>query len=186
MLRKRFKNPSQGNKASLLYRRANEEWRKGRLRSAFRLMLAAAEAGATPAFRIVAQFYDDGEGVRRNKRAALYWYRLAYYDGDGAAANNIGCIWRDRDNFTRALFWFQRAVELGDADANLNIAKIYLRKGRLDEAARYLEKTSRSRQVTAGSREEARVLLTDMRGKATRRAHRKKLSKRAARQPRAQ
>ena len=101
------------------------------------------------------QFYDYGDGVKANADAALHWYRRAYRNGDYSAANNIGCIWRDRGKLGRALLWFGRAVMLGDADANLNIAKIYLRrKHDLQKAAFYLTKTDNSKEATEGSIEE--------------------------------
>lgn len=146
--------------ANRLYQRADKYWSRGRLRPAFRLFLAAANAGIAPAFRIVGQFYDNGDGVTANADVALHWYRRAYRNGDYSAANNIGCIWRDRGKLSRAIWWFKRAVRLGDGDANLNIAKVYLRRrGNLAKAAQYLNKVLKSKRVTTGSKEEARQLL---------------------------
>lgn len=150
-------------KANRLYQRAEEEWRRGRLRPAFRLFLAAAKAGITPAFGTVAQFYDFGDGVRANENEALLWYRRAYRNGDCSVANNIGCILRDRKRLKEALLWFRRAVKRGDGDANLNIAKLYLQhKGNQGLAARFLKETCMSRNVTEGSKEEARHLLKQL------------------------
>ncbi len=151
-----------------MYKRAEKEWRQGRVRSAFRLYLAAAEVGVVSAFRIVGQFYDCGTGVRANEAKALYWYRRAYRQGDRSAANNIGCIWRDRNKLSRAIRWFHRAVELGDDDANLNLAKICLRNGGdLRKTNHYLNKVWRSRHVTQGSRVEAMQLLRKIKTKRT-------------------
>jgi TPR repeat protein len=158
------RNLTELNRAGLLYTRAQEAWLKGRARSAFRLFLAAARAGEDGAFGILAQFYDRGYGVRHDEKAALRWYQLAYQRKrtDSGAANNMGCIWRDRGKLVRALRWFQRAVELGDADANLKIAKVYLRKGDLIKARPYLHKTRRSPWATEQAKEEARRLLKKM------------------------
>jgi TPR repeat protein len=152
--------------ANRLYQRGEQHWSRGRLRLAFRCFLAAAKAGTVPTFRIVAQFYDRGEGVKADENAALFWYRRAYRDGDDySAANNIGCIWRDRGKPNRALMWFQRAIKLGDADASLNIAKIYLyKKADLGKAIHYLNKTRKSRRATEGSRGEAEALLKKAKG----------------------
>lgn len=150
-------------RANHLYQCAEEEWRRGRLRRAFRLFLAAAKAGVAPAFSIVAQFYDQGDGVKANESAALHWYRRAFSNGYHSVANNIGCILRDRKRLNEALLWFRRAVKLGDADANLNIAKLYLQhKGNQTLAIRFLKETCRSRNATEGSKEEARKLLTQL------------------------
>ena len=146
-------------KAAALYQRADQYWSRSRLKPAFRFFLAAAKEGETSAFGPLAQFYDLGKGVKADEEAALYWYRRAYFYGSSVAANNIGCIWRDRGKLARALMWFRRAVRLGDAESNLNIAKIYLRKRDPAMAIRHLERTRKAPNVTQGSKEEARDLL---------------------------
>lgn len=151
------------NDANELYQRAEEEWRRGRLRSAFRYFLAAARAGMIPAFGIVAQFYDQGDGVKANENAALHWYHRAYRNGDHSVANNIGCILRDRNKLAQALLWFRRAAKQGDGDANLNIAKLYIcHRHDPTRAIPFLQEVNRSRSVTAGSKLEARRLLTQL------------------------
>ena len=159
---KKIRNLAEANKANLLYQCGDEAWRKGNLRSAFRHFLIAARAGMVPAFRVVGQFYDRGEGTARNEGAALFWYRRAVQNGDYSAANNVGCIWRDRGKLARALRWFERAVQLGDADASLNIARVYLRRGDSVKARPYLQKISRSPWATEQSKEEADLLLKKM------------------------
>jgi TPR repeat protein len=68
-------------KANHLYQLAEKHWTNGELRRAFRLFLAAAKTGFVPAFDRVAQFYDNGWGVKTNFDAALYWYEQAYRNG---------------------------------------------------------------------------------------------------------
>lgn len=160
-------------RANDFHQRAEEEWRKGRLRPAFRFFLAAAKAGMVSAYGILGQFYDHGDGVKANDNAACHWYLRAYRNGDHSVANNIGCILRDRNKLTEALLWFRRAVKRGDADANLNIAKLYIwHKHDPARAVRFLHEVNRSRNVTAGSKEEARRLLAQMqKGQLRRRQH---------------
>ena len=159
------------NKGAALYQRAEENWAEGKLSDAFGLFLAAAKTDFVPAYRTLASFYDQGTGVKANRRAALNWYMRAYREhdswyqrGDSASANNIGCIWRDRRKPRTAILWFKRAVRLGDGDANLNIAEIYLRDSRnWPRAIHYLKKTISSPYVTDGSIEEAKKLLSEVR-----------------------
>ncbi len=113
------------------------------------------------AFVTVGQFYDRGDGVKADENEALYWYRRASQHGSDSAANNIGCIWRDRGDLARALHWFERAVVLGDPEANLNIGKIYLNKGEVARARNSLSKANRSPWVTEQSKEQARLLLKE-------------------------
>jgi TPR repeat protein len=146
-------------RADSLFNRADAEWENGNLRSALRLFLAAVKAGDRGSLVNVGYFYDIGIGVRPNRSKALYWYQRAYRRGEGAAAANIGTIWRDAQEFTRAVAWFKRAVKLGDDDANLEIAKLYLRDPHhRHEATSYLEKAWRSDQVTEATAEEAKRL----------------------------
>jgi len=158
-----FSSLAKANRANSTYHEAEEEWRKGHLKRAFRLMLASAEAGVVPAFATVANFYDHGIGIKSEAVSALYWYRRAYRSGDHSVANNIGCILRDRERVRQALAWFRRAARLNDGDANLNIAKIYLYKKRdLAKAIRYLSQTRRSKWATEGSKEEAKAILVQL------------------------
>jgi uncharacterized protein len=145
-----------------LFKQANEEWDRRKLRSAFRLFLSGARAGDPGAQVNLGYFYDTGVGMKPNRRQALYWYKKAFEQGYAAAATNIGTILRDQRQFKKALVWFRRAVKLGDGDANLEIAKIYLRdQGEGGRAIPYLRRTIRARvaAVTDGSRREAKRLL---------------------------
>jgi TPR repeat protein len=144
------------------YSRANEEWSRGRLRSAFRLFLAAAKNGNGLAYDTLGNFYDRGVGTKRDRDAALHWYKRAYRRGSFIAPNNIGVIYRDRKDLKRALAWFRRAVEHKDANANLNIAKIYLKDQRdIERAIRHLEEVCKAKgdDATESAKEEARLLL---------------------------
>lgn len=160
-MRTNLKSLAAVNRAGLLYTRAEDAWKRGQMRQAFRLFLQAAEAGERSAYVLIGQFYDNGDGVRRDEAKALKWYRRAYLNGDGriVAASNSGCIWRDRGRLDIALKWFRRAVRLNDGDANLELAKIYISKGDLVRAKAYLEKTRRSKWATEDSQDEAKTLL---------------------------
>jgi TPR repeat protein len=150
---------SKRSKAEDLFVRATETWDRGELRSAFRLMLAAAKGGDTGAQVNLGYFYDLGIGVHRNRAAALYWYRRAYRRGEMEGASNIGTIYRDEENLKHALAWFRRATAMGDGDANLEIAKIYLTLNNTQKALNHLKKVLKARYVTPASKEEARLLL---------------------------
>ena len=143
--------------------RADQEWERGRLRPAFRLMLAAAKMRESGAQVTVGYMYDNGVGTKHNKQAALYWYKRAYRRGEGTAAHNIGTVWRDDGNFPRALYWFERALRLNggdDGEANFEIAKLYLGKGQDHrKAALFLRKVCRSKNVTQECLEQAQRLL---------------------------
>jgi TPR repeat protein len=143
--------------------RADREWERGRLRPAFRLMLTAAKMRESGAQVTVGYMYDSGVGTKRNKQAALYWYKRAFRRGEATAAHNIGTVWRDVGNFARALYWFEQALQLNsddDGEANFEIAKLYLGKGQdHGKAALFLRKVCRSKNVTQECLQQARRLL---------------------------
>ncbi len=164
-------NLSEAGTPDQIYQRAEEEWRRGDPRRAFGNCLQAAKRGFSSAFRVLGQFYDQGFGVKVNENAALYWYRRAWRsERDSSAANNIGCMLRDRGRTDLALMWLRRAAQKGDGDANLQIAKIFMhRKRGLWKAMYYLKETCDAKFVTKGSKEEARALLRKLKGKSQKR-----------------
>jgi TPR repeat protein len=130
-------------------------------------MLAAAKMRESGAQVNAGYMYDNGIGTRRNKQAALYWYRRAYRRGESSAAHNIGTVWRDDGNFSRALYWFERALQMtggDDGEANFEIAKLHLGNGQdPSKAASYLRKVCKSKNVTQDCVEQAQRLLKRMR-----------------------
>ena len=151
-------------RAVALFVRADQEQERGNRRSAFRLMLSAAKLGDIGAQVNVGNYYDDAQGVRRNRELALYWYKRAYRRGDSAAAHNIGVMLRKEKQFKRALQWFTRSVELGDEESNLELGKHYLVAERNPQKAmRYLRRVRPSGWVTEAGAEEAQKLLKQAR-----------------------
>jgi TPR repeat protein len=168
-------SPSRQHKASRrrstddLFVRASQQEEQGKLRSAFRLYLAAVEAGNRDCQINLGYCYDTGTGVRRNRSAALYWYKRAYRRGEAVAANNIGTVWRDEGQLKRALSWFEKACALGDEEAHLEIGKHYLQNAHdYARAIRHLEKVRQSRRVTEAGQEEAARLLGQAKRKLNR------------------
>jgi TPR repeat protein len=155
--------PTKGSrKAHLdsLFIRAGQMEESGKLGAAFRLFLAGAKAGETGCQLNVGNYYDDGTGVRRNRKAALYWYKRAYLHGDASAASNIGVMWRNEKKSKRALEWFKKSVRLGNDEANLEIAKYYLQnENNPAQAIRHLKRVCKSNCVTEAGAEEAAELL---------------------------
>ncbi len=159
---------SRKSEVDALFFRADKEWNRGKLRSAFRLFLLAAKGGDKASQVNVGNFYSDGTGIRRNIPKALYWYRRAYRRGDASAANNIGIVWRDAGNQQRALSWFLRAVKLGNDGSNLEIAKYYLRNANDPTSAiSYLEKVCQSDHASEGEVEKAKRALKQANRKLT-------------------
>jgi uncharacterized protein len=151
-------------KAENLFIRADRADEQGQSRRAFRLMLAAAKLGDQGAQTNVGNYYADGKGVRRNRSAALYWYKRAYRGGEACAASNIGVLYRNEGEPNRALAWFKRAVAAGDDEANLDIGKHYLQNDNPRRAVPYFKRVRPTGFVTEAGVEEARRLLKSAEG----------------------
>lgn len=143
-----------------IFSRADQEWQRGKVRSARKLFLLAAKKGDKASQLNVGYFYDQGIGVRRNRTAALHWYERAYRSGDASAANNIGTIWNENGNTKRALAWFRRAINLGNDESNIEVAKLYMQsKGNAKKAIPYLRRVCESNSVSQTASETAKQLL---------------------------
>ncbi|WP_224246712.1 tetratricopeptide repeat protein [Hyalangium gracile] len=142
------------------FSRASQLLEKGRLQDAFRIFLEAAKAGDSSAQVNVGYLYDTGQGVSRSRAQAMAWYRKAARQGEAAAANNIGTIYRDEGRLGLAMRWFGKAAAMGDDDALLEMARLYA--GPLEEPAkarRLLSRVASSKRATIDSREQAEQLL---------------------------
>jgi hypothetical protein len=136
---------------------------RGKVEEAFRLFFAAAKAGDSRAQLNVGYLYDTGQGVSRSRTHALQWYRKAVQQGEAAAANNIGTIYRDEGRLRLAVRWFEKAAVMGDGDALLEMAKLYA--GPLEEPAKarkLLVRVRSSKRAAAESRDEAERLLNTL------------------------
>jgi|SRR6267154_2747949 len=154
--------PTNKSKADDLFIRANKHEENGEKRFAFRLMLAAARLGDRGAQVNVGNYYDAAHGVRRNRSAALYWYKRAYRHGDSSAAHNIAILWRNEGQFRRALAWFFRSVKLGDEESNLDIGKHFLHNDKNPrKAISYFERVTPEKWVSEAAAEEAKQLLRE-------------------------
>jgi TPR repeat protein len=101
--------------------------------------------------------------VKRNREAALYWYKRAINKGDSTGAQNTGILYRTEGDFDKALFWLKRAVALGDTEANLWIAKVLIEDKKDPKAAvRHLKLVCKEKphaEVSIGGQREAARLL---------------------------
>ncbi|MDB5807088.1 MAG: hypothetical protein JWN73_4410 [Betaproteobacteria bacterium] len=146
-------------------------WKKGDVRTAFRLFLAHARAGGRGHEINIGYFYDVGLGTRKNRGEVMRWYRLDYRRGSSGAASNIAMIYRDEGRHAMEVAWYQRAAALDDGDAEVEIAKYYLsglgapkHRGRAIAA---LKRAVKSRHITPDGREEAARILADCRKPGT-------------------
>jgi TPR repeat protein len=147
---------------------ACELWEKGKLSDAHKLFLKAAKAGEVTAQNNLAIFYDDGLGVQRNPKKAIYRFKQAYNRGYSVAASNLGVIYRKNGRLKTALRWFVRAANLGDEEADLHIGRLYLQIGKPELAIESLTRVCRSDMVSEDASTDAKKLLRSLRRKPSR------------------
>jgi TPR repeat protein len=74
--------------------------------------------------------YDAGDGVGRDYREAMKWYRLAADNGYAYAMYAIGDMYLAGDGVTKdaeeATAWYQKASDAGDANGHWSLALRYL------------------------------------------------------------
>ena len=88
----------------------------------------ACEAGYDQVCYRLANNYADGNGVAEDKEKAIEYYRKAYEMGGdcaGDAANSIGKIFNEREDYNEANIWFRKACEAGSGWGWVGLADNY-------------------------------------------------------------
>ena len=89
----------------------------------------AAEQGDAKAQTNLGWAYYNGEGVAKDQREAVRWYRMAAEQGYAKAQFNLGISYRFGNGVAKdqreAVRWYRMAAEQGDADAQFNLAVSY-------------------------------------------------------------
>jgi uncharacterized protein len=149
---------------------AHAAWDAGNLRTAFRLFAECAKTGTVGCMLDLGYFYDEGLGIKKDKALAMYWYKRAYRQGDGAAASNVAILYREMGRNRLTYHWFCRAASRGDGDAEVEAAKLLAvgRGVRRSEplALAALQRARRSKNITPSGKDEAAILAVSLRGAA--------------------
>ena len=77
----------------------------------------AARLGNPEAQVNLANMLASGEGVKKDFKKAVYWYKKAVKLGMPEAAYNLAIAYRQQQNITWFKFWLTRASSMGDVDA---------------------------------------------------------------------
>ena len=66
--------------------------------------------------------YNNGEGVKKDKDQAAYWYKMAADNGHKDACNKLAVIYHDvKNDYAQAILYLNKAMELGSDDAFFNL-----------------------------------------------------------------
>ena len=103
--------------------------RKGDHQTAYKLWLPLAEQGHAKAqFNLGVRYYN-GQGVQRNYKEAVRWYRLSAEQGHAKAQSNLGVMYDNGQgvpqDYQEAVKWYRLSAEQGYAGAQFNLGLMY-------------------------------------------------------------
>jgi hypothetical protein len=84
-----------------------------------------ARAGDVLAQLELASRFDFGTGVRKSRKNAEYWYRLAADAGNADAQNALGSMLQDRRKYEEARGWYEKAAAQAHPQGTHNLAYLY-------------------------------------------------------------
>ncbi len=98
-------------------------------KASFTLFKKLAEQGDAAAQYNLGVMYNNGEGVTRDTKQAVYWWTKAAEQGDASGQYNLGQTYYKGEGVTRnlkqAVYWYTKAAEQGDAAAQFNLGSSY-------------------------------------------------------------
>ena len=92
-----------------LFDAANEALDCGDASKAFRIFMQDVKNGGMDSLNSIGFLYDHGQGVKKNRRLAIQWYRLAASKGYFVACFNLGLVYKGAGRKRSAKFWFKKA-----------------------------------------------------------------------------
>lgn len=99
--------------------------------AAFKAFLAGAKEGHADSQFNVGVMYEQGIGVAKDDKEAVYWYGKAADQGSSAAQYNLGVLYENGRgtavNFAKANDLYRKASVQGDALAVGNLGMLYIR-----------------------------------------------------------
>jgi len=120
---------SVGVSASADFEKGAHAYARGDYATALREWTPLAEQGYASAQYNLGQMYRKGQGVPKNDKTAVKWYKLAAEQGQQSAQNNLGVMYDEGrgvpQNYKTALKWYRLAAEQGNANAPNNLGLMY-------------------------------------------------------------
>ena len=93
---------------------------------AMELYIRSGKLGNASANGVVAELYDNGEGVEKDKKKAKYYYELAAIGGDVCARHNLGIYEYNAGNMNRAVKHWMIAAAAGSDKSLTNIRRCFM------------------------------------------------------------
>lgn len=97
----------------------------------YKMFLAAAKEGHSDSQFNLALMYEQGIGIEKNEKEAVFWYDKSALQGNAAAQFNLGVLYEHgrgtEIDFVKANEWYRKASVQGDALAIGNLGMLYVR-----------------------------------------------------------
>ena len=146
-----------------LFNKADEAYRNGDVKLAFRLFSLASEGGDSSAMSRLAMMYGDGEGIPYDFDKSVYWDLQAIDAGCTSSMSNLAITYRNYGDTREARKWFEKAYKAGDVDAALELAKMLLVSDKEQEQVKVLlNQVIASKEACSSSVEEAQEILKSL------------------------
>lgn len=71
-------------------------------------------------------FYYRGDGVPKDHKESLKYFKQAAEQGLAVSQYNVGCLYIDANDYKQGAFWFEKAAKQGHASAQGNLALILM------------------------------------------------------------
>ena len=111
------------------YELAEIAYDSGEYQKAFREFSVLANEGNEEAQNFIAYMYENGEGVSKSQKLALYWYRKAALQGFSVAQCNLGYLYEKGQgtakDFSQAVNWYRKAANQGLSRCQNNLGLMY-------------------------------------------------------------
>ncbi|MCH9741927.1 MAG: sel1 repeat family protein [Proteobacteria bacterium] len=106
-------------------------YQKGNYSKAFKLFKPLAEKQDDSAQCALGVMYDKGQGVTKDEKQALYWYRLAAEQGNAVAQAALGDYYEHAlagltQDYVKAAYWYQQAANRGNVIGALGIGLLHV------------------------------------------------------------
>lgn len=145
------------------FAKADQLFKDGDYRAAFKLFLSLAKMGDASAMTRVALMCGEGQGAEYSFEESLKWDMKAAEAGNPIALLNLGITYRRHGDAKRAREWFEKALQGGDGEAALELAKMYMISDlETPRVKNYLQVALASKNMCEASREEAERLLDEL------------------------
>jgi TPR repeat protein len=126
-------------------------------------LIAKAEQGDADAQVKLGLKYQNGDGVEKNDKVAVEWYRKAADQGNSDAQANLGVMYQNGTGIEKsneqAIFWYRKSAEQGNASGENLLGVIFFIEA--DPKIKEAETKKDDNEVAVKLREEADLLFKE-------------------------